>query len=117
MTAARAPVAAFVVGLIGSGITLVTAQFVITRIRSPFLRAAVSLIFAVPAALAGYHAALGLAQLGIPAHLWQHVMAVIGSIAVGATAWARFALIAPPNAERDSQLAFVARLTSARADG
>ena len=51
-----APIAAFIVGLIGSGITLVAAQFVITRARSPFLRAAVSLVFAVPAALAGYYA-------------------------------------------------------------
>lgn len=111
------PIAAFIVGLIGSGITLVAAQFVITRARSPFLRAAVSLVFAVPAALAGYYATLGLAQLGIPAHVWQHVIAVIAAIAVGTTAWIRFALIAPPNAEWGSQLAFVVRLTSAPADG
>jgi hypothetical protein len=88
-----------------------------TRVRSLFLRTTVSPIFAAPAALAGYHATLGLAQLGIPAHIWQQVMAVIGAIAVGATAWPRFALIASPNTERDSQLAFVAHLTSAPADG
>jgi hypothetical protein len=110
------PIAACMLGLVGSGMTLVTAQFVIARVRSPFLRAAVAVILPVPAALAGYYATLGLAQLGIPAHVWQHVVAMIGAIAVGATAWARFTLIAPPNAERDSQLAFVACLTSASAD-
>jgi hypothetical protein len=70
----------------------------------------------MPAAPAGYYATLGLVQLGVPAHVWQHVMALIGAIAVGAMAWVRFELIAPPNAERESQLAFVARLTSAPAN-
>jgi hypothetical protein len=102
------PIAAFIVGLIGSGFTLIGAQFVVTRVRSLFVRGAVSLIFAVPAALAGYYATLGHAQFGVPAHVWQHVMALIGAIAVGATAWARFALIAPPDAQRDSQLGLLA---------
>jgi hypothetical protein len=46
--------------------------------------------------MAGYQAALGLAQLGVPAELWQQVFALIGAIAVGATAWARMALLIPP---------------------
>jgi hypothetical protein len=46
--------------------------------------------------MAGYHAALGLAQLGVPAELWQRAFALFGTVAVGATAWARLALPNPP---------------------
>jgi hypothetical protein len=42
--------------------------------------------------------ALGLAQLGVPAELWQRAFALIGAIAVGATAWVRLALPNPPDA-------------------
>jgi hypothetical protein len=62
------------------------------------IRTAIALVFAVPAAMAGYHAALGLAQLGVPAELWQRAFALIGAVAVGATAWARLALPIPPDA-------------------
>jgi hypothetical protein len=110
------PIAATIVGLIASSITVVAGQFVVTRARSPLIRAAIALVFAVPAGVAGYHAALGLAQLGIPAESWRQVMALIGSIAVAATAWARIALIAPPDTGGAS-LPASPRLTSAAQDG
>src|SRR5262245_34616058 len=47
------------------------------------------------AAIAGYHAALGLAHIGISAEGWRQVMAVMGAIAVAATAWAPMVLSAP----------------------
>jgi hypothetical protein len=50
---------------------------------------------ALPAAVAGYHAALGLAHLGVPAEGWRQAIAVAGAIIVAATAWARMALAAP----------------------
>jgi hypothetical protein len=107
------PIAAMIVGLIASSITLVGAQLFVSRVHSPLIRAAIALIFAVPAAVAGYHAALGLAQLGVPAESWQQVMALIGSIAVAATAWARIVLIAPPDAGGASLPASPVRLTAA----
>ncbi len=61
------------------------------------IRTAIALVFAVPAAMAVYHAALGLAQLGVPAELWQRAFALFGAVAVGATAWARLALLIPPD--------------------
>ena len=64
------------------------------------IRAVIALVFAVPAAMAGYHAALGLAQLGVPAELWQRAFALIGAVAVGTTAWARLALPNPPDNRR-----------------
>jgi hypothetical protein len=111
------PIAAGIVGLIGGGVTLVTAQWIIGRLYRPPLRAMVALIFAAPAAAAGYHATLGLAQLGIPAEIWQQTMALVGAIAVGATAWSRVALIAPPDVERGSPPACADRLLPAANDG
>jgi hypothetical protein len=91
-------IGAFLVGLIAGALTLAAGQTAVATFRSPVIRAAIALLFAVPAAMAGYHAALGLAQLGVPAELWQRAFAVIGGIAVGATAWGRLALSIPPDA-------------------
>ena len=64
-------------------------------LRSPLIRAVIALLFAVPAAVAGYHAGLGLAHIGIPAESWKQAMAMAGAIVVAATAWARMMLSAP----------------------
>jgi hypothetical protein len=81
------------------------------------LRAAIAILFAVPAAVAGYHAALGLAQIGIPAEGWRHAIAVIGAIVVAATAWTRIVPIVPPDTGRASLPASPVRLSSAAHDG
>jgi hypothetical protein len=91
-------IGAFLVGLIAGAFTLAVGQIAVAAFRSPVIRTAIALVFAVPAAMAGYHAALGLAQLGVPAELRQQAFAVIGAVAVGATAWARLALSIPPDA-------------------
>jgi uncharacterized membrane protein YeiB len=56
------------------------------------------LLFALPAAVAGYHAALGLASIGGPAEGWRHAIAVAAAIIVAATAWARMTFSAPSDA-------------------
>src|SRR5258707_15522602 len=90
-------IGAMLVGLIAGAFTLAAGQIAVAAFRSPVIRTAIALVFAVPAAMAGYHAALGLAQLGVPAELWQQAFAVMGAVAVGATAWARLALSIPPD--------------------
>ena len=89
------PIAAIIVDAIAGSITLIAGQIAFTTLCSPLIRAAIGLLFAVPAAIAGYHAALGLAHIGISAEGWRQVMAVMGAIAVAATAWARMVLSAP----------------------
>jgi succinate dehydrogenase/fumarate reductase cytochrome b subunit len=64
-------------------------------LRSPLIRAVIALLFAVPAAVAGYHAGLGLAHICIPAESWRQAMAMTGAIVVAATAWARMMPSAP----------------------
>lgn len=89
------PMGAIILGAIASSIALVSGQIAFTAFRSPLIRAAIALLFATPAAVAGYHAVLGLAHIGIPAEGWRQAVAVVGAIVVAAAAWARMALSAP----------------------
>jgi hypothetical protein len=99
-------IGAFLVGLIAGALTFAAGQIAVAAFRSPLIRTAIALVFALPAAMAGYHAALGLAQLGVPAELWQQAFALIGAVAVGATAWARLALPNRPETGPDDGTGF-----------
>ena len=90
------PIGAIVVGVIAGAVTLLLGQIAFTTFRSPLIRVALALLFAVPAAAAGYHTALGLAYIAIPADGWRDAMAVVGAIIVSATAWARMAVTGRP---------------------
>jgi hypothetical protein len=94
-------IGAFIVGLIAGVLTLVAGQIAIHTSRSMVIRAAIALLFALPAAMAGYYATLDLARLGVPAVAWQQAFALFGAIAVGAAAWVRVAHPIPPDAERE----------------
>jgi hypothetical protein len=65
------PIGAIVVGVIAGAVTLLLGPVAFATVRSPLVRATVALVFAAPAALAGYHAALGLAHLAIPTEGWR----------------------------------------------
>jgi hypothetical protein len=94
------PIGAVLVGSIASSVTLVIGQISFMMSRSCVIRAAVALLFAIPAAVAGYHAALGLAHIAIPAEGWRHTLAVAAAIIIAATAWARLTLPLPSDARR-----------------
>jgi hypothetical protein len=89
-------IGAIAVGAVAGIITLIAGQLAFAVIPSLLIRAAVGLLFAVPAAVAGYHATLALAQIGVPSHDWREAFAIIGAILVGGTAWGRMALPADP---------------------
>ena len=82
-------VAAVIVAAIASAITFSAAQIAFATQRSPLIRAATALLFAVPAAIAGYYATLGLAQLVIPDEAWREATAIMGAIVVAAIAVTR----------------------------
>ena len=54
-------IGALIVGVLAGGATLAIGQIVFATVRTPLIRAAIGLLYAVPAAIAGYHATLGLA--------------------------------------------------------
>ncbi len=89
------PLGAIGLGIVGAAFVLAIGQGVFSFVRTPILRIAVALIFAVPAALAGYYATFGLSGLTMTSDLWRQVFAVIGAVAIGATAWTRLAASPP----------------------
>ncbi len=74
---------------------LAAGQVVFATVRSPLIRMSIAVLFAAPAAFAGYHATHGIAALTMPSGIWQLIFAVTGSIAVGSTAWMRMAMLTP----------------------
>ena len=64
--------------------------------RAPVVRLLIGLLFAVPAARAGYDVTLALAHIGIPSEWWRESFAMLGAIAVGSTAWARMSMQTDP---------------------
>jgi hypothetical protein len=86
-------------GLIGAGlIGLVAAAaaygllvFVFASLRSPVLRLIVALIFAAPAAVAGYALVHGVTVDAVPSDIWRQIFCVIGGGFVGVSALMRLA--------------------------
>lgn len=107
------PGAAIIVGAIAGSLTLIAGQVAFARLRSPLIRAALALLFAVPAAVAGYHAARGLAQIAVPADGWRDAIAFGGAAVVAATAWMRMAFSPAP----DGGQGLAASLTSSPVSG
>lgn len=90
------PFGAIVIGFIGACCTLVVGRHVFSVAGSPVVRLLVGLLFAVPAARAGYDVTLALSHIGIRSEWWRESFAVLGAIAVGSTAWARVSMQTVP---------------------
>jgi hypothetical protein len=90
------PFGAIVVGIVFGAFALVAGQLAFSVARSAAFRLVVGLLFALPAAIAGYQLSLGFAHLGIVSEGWRQVFALIGAITVGATAWTRIAMLVAP---------------------
>jgi hypothetical protein len=87
---------AIVLGFFTGSFTLVVGQYSFSAARSPIVRLVIGLLFAVPAARAGYDVTLALAQFGIPQEWWREAFAVVSAIIVGGTAWARLSMQTDP---------------------
>jgi hypothetical protein len=90
------PLGAIVVGFVLGGVTLVFGRYAISVARSPIVRLVIGLLFAVPAAHAGYDVTLAVAHFGIPEGWWRESFAVLGAIAVGGIAWANVSMPTDP---------------------
>jgi hypothetical protein len=85
------------VGIFAGASTLVMGQTAFAMTRSTILRAAIGAVFAVPAAIAGYHVVLAMSLIGLPSLAWREVFGCIGAVSVGATAWMRLTHFAEPH--------------------
>ena len=82
-------IGAIITTVLVGGAALAMGQTAFATVRSPLVRAAIGLLYAGPAAFAGYHATLGLAHIGIPTDGWRQAFALVGAAFIGATAWVR----------------------------
>ena len=111
-------IGALLVGVLAGGATLAIGQIAFATARSPLIRSIIALVYAVPAAVAGYHATLGLAQIGVPSEAWRELFAIVGAVLVGGTAWARMSVFIPPVAgQRSAANTSFPPLTAATKDG
>lgn len=86
------PFGAIVIGFVAGGFALAVGRYAFSIARGPAVRLLIGLLFAVPAACAGYHVALALAHIGIPSEWWREPFAMLGAVAIGSTAWARVSM-------------------------
>jgi hypothetical protein len=84
------------IAVAAAGMTLAIAQITFAMTRSLILRAVIAAVFALPAAFAGYHVVLAMAQIGVPSLAWREVFACLGAVFIGGTAWTRLTVFTEP---------------------
>jgi hypothetical protein len=82
----------FVCGIVAGSLTFVLGQVAFATVRHSILRVFLAAAFAIPAAIAGYHAVFGLSQIGIPSLIWREVFASIAALFIGGTACVRMTI-------------------------
>ncbi|MFG1481210.1 hypothetical protein V5F53_21595 [Xanthobacter sp. V4C-4] len=86
-------------GLIGAGLVALVAGVAtyglllipFMAVRLPILRLAVALVFAAPAAIAGYALVDGIAREAVPSHVWRVIFCLVGGGFVSVSALMRLA--------------------------
>lgn len=90
-------VGAGVVGLIAAAVAVRVFSALFAMLRSPILRLVVALVFAAPAAMAGYALVHGVTHEAISSAVWRQVFCIIGGAFVGISALMRLAGSATPH--------------------
>jgi hypothetical protein len=85
-----------IVGVVAGGAIFGLGQIALAFLPSAWLRLVIILLFVAPAAVAGYNATHGIAQIAMPSAAWQMIFSVIGAIAVSVTTFVRFTGLAAP---------------------
>lgn len=84
-------IGAGLVGLVAAGVAFSILVLLFDRLRSPILRLIVALIFAAPAAVAGYALVHGVTKESVPSEIWRQIFCIIGGGFVGVSALMRLA--------------------------
>lgn len=87
-------IGAGIVGFVAGGASFGILTFLFDTLRAPILRIALALIFAAPAAVAGYALVHGVAGEAVPSPVWRQIFCIAGGALVGAAAVMRLATAA-----------------------
>ena len=85
-----------ILGAVAAATTFGLFKLLLLVARPTWMKLLVILVFVAPAAVAGYHATLGIVKVTMPSDTWQLIFATVGAIAVGITAFMRLTMMAPP---------------------
>ena len=99
------------------GLTLVLGRTAASVERAPIVRLLIGLLFALPAARAGYDVTLALAHIGTSSEWWRKSFAMLGAITVGSTTWARMSMQTESRSKRDATLGPAASPIGGRGQG
>lgn len=84
-------VAAAIAGAAAAIATIAGAQITLGLVKSNFARADIGLVFAMPAAIAGYHAVHGIAIATMPDGVLPMSVSLPGSAIIAAASWLQWA--------------------------
>lgn len=82
-------IGAGLVGLVAGAAAYGLLVFMFASLRSPILRLIVALVFAAPAAVAGYALVHGVTGEAEPSEVWRQIFCAIGGAVVGVSALVR----------------------------
>ena len=85
-------IGASIIGFIAGAVAYALLSVLFVSLRSPAARIAVGLVFALPAAGAGYALVSGISTNAIPSELWRLMFCVLGGLLVGAAAFTRLSV-------------------------
>lgn len=79
------------VGLVAAGAAFGILVLQFDTLRPPILRLIVALVFAAPAAVAGYALVHGVTKESVPSEIWRQIFCIVGGGFVGVSALLRLA--------------------------
>jgi hypothetical protein len=85
-------IGAGIVGLVAGAVAFGLLSAVFVSVKSPITRVVIGLIFALPAAGAGYALMSGISASAVPSEIWRQIFCIIGGVFVGAAAFTRLAV-------------------------
>lgn len=88
-------IGAGLVGMVAAGVAFGVLAVLFETLRSPILRLIVALIFAVPAAIAGYALVHGVTKEAVPSEIWRQIFCIVSGGFVGISALLRLAAPLP----------------------
>lgn len=83
-------IAAIAAATLAAIVLLLAAQLALASARSDLTRAAIGFAFAVPAAVAGYHAVHGIAAATLPQGAWQLIISLVGATVIATASWTQW---------------------------
>jgi hypothetical protein len=85
-------VGAGIVGLIAGAVGFGLLSAVFVSVKSPVARIFIGLVFALPAAGAGYALVSGVSASTVPSEVWRQIFCIVAGVLVGAAAFTRLAI-------------------------